>query len=397
MAELVFNTAQEPSNKAIIKVIGVGGGGCNTIQNIAQSSLKGVELIAANTDAQAMESELIQNRLLLGKNLTKSLGAGGNPQVGRNAALEDREAIADAIRGANMLFITTGMGGGTGTGASPVVAEIAREMGILTVAVATRPFTYEGGKREQIAKEGLETLKQNVDCLIVIPNDKLMSVLGEDISMKDAFRAADDVLCSAVIGISEVITSPGVINADFADVRAVMNITGMAMMGSAQVSGEDRARLAIEHAIANPLLDDIRLDGAKGALACVSTAPGCLKISEYGQIINIINAHTDINAHTKVGTAEDPNMPEDTLRVTLIATGLQDGKVASAPPENLLKVVSQDVAVEATGTDNGFNIDHVVQSGRRRSRVSNLTAEDFRNQAVLDQFEFPTVMSRQAD
>lgn len=395
MAELVFNTAQTSTDKAVIKVIGVGGGGCNTIKNMAGNTLNGVELICANTDAQSMESELLQNRLQLGKNLTKGLGAGGDPQIGRNAALEDREAIADAIRGANMLFITTGMGGGTGTGASPVVAEIAREMGILTVAVVTRPFTHEGKAKEKKAKEGLDLLKETVDSLIVIPNDKLMTVLGEDVTVREAFRAADDVLSSAVIGISEVITSPGIINTDFADVSRVMEITGIAMMGSAEVSGEDRARLATEHAIASPLLDDISLEGAKGVLVSITTAPGCLKLSEYSQVLDIINRNADENAHTKVGTAENENMAEDALRITLIATGLEENQTVGQ--ESLLKVVSQDVVGEATGTDNAFSIDNVVQSGRRRSRVANMTAADFRNQAVLDQFEFPTVMSRQAD
>lgn len=395
MAELVFNTAQTSTDKAVIKVIGVGGGGCNTIKNMAGNTLNGVELICANTDAQSMESELLQNRLQLGKNLTKGLGAGGDPQIGRNAALEDREAIADAIRGANMLFITTGMGGGTGTGASPVVAEIAREMGILTVAVVTRPFTHEGKAKEKKAKEGLDLLKETVDSLIVIPNDKLMTVLGEDVTVCEAFRAADDVLSSAVIGISEVITSPGIINTDFADVSRVMEITGIAMMGSAEVSGEDRARLATEHAIASPLLDDISLEGAKGVLVSITTAPGCLKLSEYSQVLDIINRNADENAHTKVGTAENENMAEDALRITLIATGLEENQTVGQ--ESLLKVVSQDVVGEATGTDNAFSIDNVVQSGRRRSRVANMTAADFRNQAVLDQFEFPTVMSRQAD
>lgn len=395
MAELVFNTAQTSTDKAVIKVIGVGGGGCNTIKNMAGSTLSGVELISANTDAQSMESELLQNRLQLGKNLTKGLGAGGDPQIGRNAALEDREAIADAIRGANMLFITTGMGGGTGTGASPVVAEIAREMGILTVAVVTRPFAHEGKAKEKKAKEGLDLLKETVDSLIVIPNDKLMTVLGEDVTVREAFRAADDVLSSAVIGISEVITSPGIINTDFADVSRVMEITGIAMMGSAEVSGEDRARLATEHAIASPLLDDISLEGAKGVLVSITTAPGCLKLSEYSQVLDIVNRNADENAHTKVGTAENENMAEDALRITLIATGLEENQTVGQ--ESLLKVVSQDVVTEATGTDNAFSIDNVVQSGRRRSRVANMTAADFRNQAVLDQFEFPTVMSRQAD
>ncbi|MDO5686474.1 MAG: cell division protein FtsZ [Neisseria sp.] len=389
MAELVFSTAYEPVTQAVIKVIGIGGGGCNAVNNMIDASLSGVEFISANTDAQSLTLNKATKRIQLGANLTRGLGAGANPEVGRNAALEDREAIADAIRDANMVFITTGMGGGTGTGAAPVIAEIAKEMGILTVAVVTRPFGYEG-KRVQIAQDGLDILKTQVDSLIVIPNDKLLSVLGEDISVREAFKAADDVLCSAVAGISEVVTHPGIINLDFADVKNVMGITGIAMMGSAEISGEDRARLATEQAVSSPLLDNISLEGARGVLVNITTAPGCLKMSEYREVMSIVSQYADANAELKYGTAEDESMDENTIRVTLIATGLKE----TADAQGNLQVVRR----AATGTDGDFSIDHVAQSGRSgRTRNIRLTAEDFRDQAVMDNFEIPTAIRRQID
>ena len=259
--DLVYDVVESAASPAVIKVIGIGGGGGNAINNMIKNSIQGVEFISANTDAQALGKSQASKRIQLGTNLTKGLGAGANPEIGRDAAMEEREAIADAIRGANMLFITTGMGGGTGTGASPVVAEVAKELGILTVAVVTRPFEYEG-KRIHIAQQGIEHLKGQVDSLIVIPNDKLMTALGEDATLKEAFEAADNVLHAAVAGIAEVVTRPGFINLDFADVKNVMSITGMAMMGSGASQGIDRARLATEEAIQSPLLDIISLRGS---------------------------------------------------------------------------------------------------------------------------------------
>ena len=270
--EFVYDVAESAASPAVIKVIGLGGGGCNAINNMIANIIQGVEFISANTDAQSLGKNNAAKRIQLGTNLTRGLGAGANPEIGRAAAQEDREAIEDAIRGANMLFITTGMGGGTGTGAAPVVAEIAKEMGILTVAVVTRPFGYEG-KRVHIAQEGLEQLKGQVDSLIIIPNDKLMTALGEDVTMREAFRAADNVLRDAVAGISEVVTRPGFINLDFADVKNVMGIKGIAMMGSGFAQGIDRARLATEQAISSPLLDNVTLDGARGVLVNITTAP----------------------------------------------------------------------------------------------------------------------------
>ena len=390
--QLVYDVVEAAASPAVIKVIGIGGGGCNAINNMILNAVQGIEFISANTDAQSLRGSQAPKRIQLGTNLTKGLGAGANPEVGRNAAMEDREAITDALRGANMVFITTGMGGGTGTGAAPVVAEIARDMGILTVAVVTRPFEHEG-KRIQIAKEGLESLKNAVDSLIVIPNDKLMTALGEDVTVREAFRAADDVLRNAVAGISEVVTSPGIVNLDFADVRNVMGIMGMAMMGSGSANGVDRVRIATEAAIASPLLDDVTLDGARGVLVNITTAPGCLKMSEYKEIMTVVGGYAHADAERKYGTAEDESMEENEIRVTIIATGLHEQHKAAPQSHNLRMVKAQ----QATGTDGGFpDIDSVIRSGRG-ARSLNLAASDFANQSVLDDFEIPAVIRRQAD
>ena len=389
--ELVYDVVESAASPAVIKVIGIGGGGCNAINNMINNTVQGVEFISANTDAQALGGSNAAKRIQLGVNLTRGLGAGANPEIGRAAAQEDREAIAEAIRGANMLFITTGMGGGTGTGAAPVIAEIAKELGILTVAVVTRPFGHEG-KRINIAQEGLNHLKSQVDSLIVIPNDKLMTALGEDVTVREAFRAADNVLRDAVAGISEVVTRPGFINLDFADVKNVMSIMGMAMMGSGFAQGIDRARLATEQAISSPLLDDVTLDGARGVLVNITTAPGCLKMSEYREIMKVVDEYAHADAERKYGTAEDESMEEGDIRVTIIATGLKEHQNAAASP-NLRMVKPQ----QATGTDDGFpNIDSVIRSGRS-ARSMNLAASDFSNQSVLDDFEIPAVLRRQAD
>ena len=389
--ELVYDVVESAASPAVIKVIGIGGGGCNAINNMINNTVQGVEFISANTDAQALGGSNAAKRIQLGVNLTRGLGAGANPEIGRAAAQEDREAIAEAIRGANMLFITTGMGGGTGTGAAPVIAEIAKELGILTVAVVTRPFGHEG-KRINIAQEGLDHLKSQVDSLIVIPNDKLMTALGEDVTVREAFRAADNVLRDAVAGISEVVTRPGFINLDFADVKNVMSIMGMAMMGSGFAQGIDRARLATEQAISSPRLDDVTLDGARGVLVNITTAPGCLKMSEYREIMKVVDEYAHADAERKYGTAEDESMEEGDIRVTIIATGLKEHQNAAASP-NLRMVKPQ----QATGTDDGFpNIDSVIRSGRS-ARSMNLAASDFSNQSVLDDFEIPAVLRRQAD
>ncbi|PIT11351.1 cell division protein FtsZ [Snodgrassella alvi] len=391
--QLVYDVVETVVGTAVIKVIGIGGGGCNAINNMVDNAVAGIEFISANTDAQSLQNSKASKRIQLGNNLTRGLGAGADPEIGRNAAMEDRESLSDAIRGANMLFITTGMGGGTGTGAAPVVAELAKEMGILTVAVVTRPFEYEG-KRIQVANNGIEILKNTVDSLIVIPNDKLMSALGEDVSMREAFRAADNVLRNAVAGIAEVITNPGIINLDFADVKNVMSIMGMAMMGSGSAHGVDRARIATEQAIASPLLDDVTLDGAQGVLVNITTAPGCLKMSEYKEVMCMIDEYAHDDAALKYGTSEDPSMEEGEIRVTIIATGLQEQKVLRHQQPSNLRVLQ---TIQSTGTDDLYpDIGSVVRSGRS-ARSMNLAAADFSNQSVLDDFEIPAVIRRQAD
>jgi len=392
---MVFEVMQETAQEAVIKVIGVGGGGCNAIDNMIEGTLRGVEFICANTDAQSLKRNRASIRLQLGTTLTRGLGAGANPEVGRNAALEDRERIADALRGANMVFITAGMGGGTGTGAAPVVAEVAKELGILTVGVVTRPFQHEG-KRQNVAQAGIEDLKKHVDSLIVIPNDKLMEVLGEDITMREAFRAADDVLRGAVAGIAEVITCPGLINVDFADVRTVMSEMGLAMMGSSHAEGIDRARVAAEQAVASPLLDSITLDGARGVLVNISTAPGCLKMSEYREIMGIVRQYADDEAQIKFGTAEVEDMAEDAIRVTLIATGLGSKKTQRDERPDYIKIVK-------TGTDdrpvevidyNDLDVPAVMrQSGRRSAPMST----DFSNPEVSESYDIPAFLRKQAD
>ena len=388
--QLVYDVVESAASPAVIKVIGIGGGGCNAINNMIDNTVQGVEFISANTDAQSLQGSKAPKRIQLGTNLTKGLGAGANPETGRNAALEDRETIADAIQGANMLFITTGMGGGTGTGAAPVVAEIARELGILTVAVVTRPFEHEG-KRIQIAKDGLETLKNQVDSLIVIPNDKLMTALGEDVTVRQAFRAADNVLRNAVAGIAEVITCPGMINLDFADVKNMMSITGMAMMGIGESKGSDRARVAVEQAISSPLLDDVSLSGARGVLVNITTAPDSFILDEYEEIMSVVNNYAAPDAELKFGTAEDESMPEDAIRITIIATGLRDSDYAMH--ESYARPMQPARPVQDTHAfHNG--VETLIRSGRD-ARSINLVAADFSNQSVIDDFETPAVLRRQ--
>ena len=406
--DLVYDVVDSAASPAVIKVIGIGGGGCNAINNMIKNTIQGVEFISANTDAQALGKSDAPKRIQLGTNLTKGLGAGANPEVGREAALEEREAITEAVRGANMLFITTGMGFGTGTGAAPVVAEIAKEMGILTVAVVTRPFEHEG-KRIHIAQQGIEHLKSQVDSLIVIPNDRLMTALGEDVTVREAFRAADNVLHAAVAGISEVVTRPGFINLDFADVKNVMSITGMAMMGSGSSQGVDRARLATEEAISSPLLDNVSLDGARGVLVNITTAPGCLKMSEYREIMRVIDDYAHPDSERKYGTAEDENMPEDAIRITIIATGLKENNHYAASATTSYsgrEIQSGRVRGHVSGDGYGAvsgkmseegdfsNIAGVITSGRD-VRNMNLAAPDFSDQRVLDDLEIPAVLRRQ--
>ena len=310
----------ELTNDAVIKVIGVGGGGGNAVEHMVRERIEGVEFFAVNTDAQALRKTAVGQTIQIGSGITKGLGAGANPEVGRNAADEDREALRAALDGADMVFIAAGMGGGTGTGAAPVVAEVAKDLGILTVAVVTKPFNFEGKKRMAFAEQGITELSKHVDSLITIPNDKLLKVLGRGISLLDAFGAANDVLKGAVQGIAELITRPGLMNVDFADVRTVMSEMGYAMMGSGVASGEDRAEEAAEMAISSPLLDDIDLSGARGVLVNI-TAGFDLRLDEFETEGNTIRAFASDNATVVIGTSLDPDM-NDELRVTVVATGI---------------------------------------------------------------------------
>ena len=310
----------ELTNDAVIKVIGVGGGGGNAVEHMVRERIEGVEFFAVNTDAQALRKTAVGQTIQIGSGITKGLGAGANPEVGRNAADEDREALRAALDGADMVFIAAGMGGGTGTGAAPVVAEVAKDLGILTVAVVTKPFNFEGKKRMAFAEQGITELSKHVDSLITIPNDKLLKVLGRGISLLDAFGAANDVLKGAVQGIAELIRRPGLINVDFADVRTVMSEMGYAMMGSGVASGEDRAEEAAEMAISSPLLEDIDLSGARGVLVNI-TAGFDLRLDEFETVGNTIRAFASDNATVVIGTSLDPDM-NDELRVTVVATGI---------------------------------------------------------------------------
>lgn len=306
---------------AVIKVIGVGGGGGNAINNMCEAGLEGVEFITANTDAQALRFSQANRTIQLGAQITRGLGAGADPEVGRKAAEEGRDEIRAALESADMVFITTGMGGGTGTGAAPVVAAIARDMGILTVAVVTKPFNFEGKKRQQHALSGIDELSQHVDSLVIIPNEKLLSVLGKSISLRDAYKAADHILLGAVQGIAELVIRPGLMNLDFADVRTVMSGMGLAMMGTASGRGENRAKEAATRAASSPLLDDINLSGARGILVNI-TAGLDLSLGEFEEVGELIRSYAADDANVKVGTVLDENL-EGELRVTVVATGLQ--------------------------------------------------------------------------
>ena len=315
-----FELVEKMAPNAVIKVIGVGGGGGNAVAHMVNGSIDGVEFITANTDAQAIKNCGAKLQLQLGSNVTKGLGAGANPEVGRQAALEDRERIMDALQGADMVFITAGMGGGTGTGAAPVVAQLAKEMGILTVAVVTKPFPFEGRRRMQVALKGIDELSQHCDSLITIPNEKLITVLGRNATMIQAFRAANDVLLGAVQGIADLIVRPGLINVDFADVRTVMSEMGLAMMGTGHARGDDRASAAAESAIQNPLLDDVNLSGANGILVNITAGPD-FTMAEFDEVGRTIENFASEDATVVIGTVLDPDM-QDEVRVTVVATGL---------------------------------------------------------------------------
>jgi cell division protein FtsZ len=380
----MFELMDAHSQSAVIKVIGVGGGGGNAVAHMVNAGIEGVDFICANTDAQALNSARVRTALQIGCNITKGLGAGADPDIGRQAAMEDRDRIKEVIEGADMLFITAGMGGGTGTGATPIVAQVAKELGILTVAIVTRPFEMEGGKRASIADMGLSELGKYVDSLITIPNEKLLAVLGGETTLLDAFRSANQVLQGAVQGIAELITRPGLINVDFADVRTVMSEMGMAMMGTGTSSGEDRAREAAEAAIASPLLEDINLAGANGILVNV-TAGMDLSIGEFQEVGNTIKEFSSDDATVVIGTVIDSDMT-DRIRVTVVATGL--GKSASNA-ESPMRIVRRPAAA---AEPNYHGLDKPTV---QRKRAVGDGLEDAGLQEEL--LDIPAFLRRQAD
>ena len=386
----MFEIMEKDSQEAVIKVIGVGGCGGNAVNHMISKNVSGVEFICANTDLQALKKSSATTTLQIGIDITKGLGAGAKPQVGRDAALEDRDRIAEAIEGADMLFITAGMGGGTGTGAAPIIAEVAKEMGILTVAVVTKPFAFEG-KRTKVAAEGLEELSQYVDSLIVIPNEKLMEVLGEDVPFTEAFSAANDVLHNAVSGIAEIINCPGLVNVDFADVRTVMSEMGMAMMGSAEASGANRAIIAAEQAVASPLLEDVNLANARGVLVNI-TASTSFKMKEYYDVMNTIKAFTADDATVIVGNVMDESMG-DKLRVTMVATGL-NGAVTRRQAKPEMRMVQTLM----TGTNHQPVFMTETEDNAPAVFTSSRAAQvEAMKQSGVDEYDIPAFLRKQAD
>jgi len=380
----MFELMEVSGQQAVIKVIGVGGGGGNAVDHMLSASLEGVEFIAANTDAQALHRSGVSKVMQLGEGLTRGLGAGANPEVGRQAASEDRDKIAAALDGTDMVFLTAGMGGGTGTGAAPVIAQLAREKGILTVAVVTRPFGFEGKKRIEAADQGIKEMGELVDSLIVIPNERIMEVMGGNVTLLEAFGKANEVLFNAVQGISELITRPGLINVDFADVRTVMAEMGMAMMGSATATGPDRAMEAARGAVSSPLLEEVDIHGAKGLLVNVSAGPD-MQLDEFAQVGEIVNEYASEDGTVVIGTVLDPEM-EDELRVTMVATGIR-----KAPQISLVK----DEGVDEDTTDD-VDYDQPTVIRRRPRAAGDVDAQG--NAAVdMEYLDVPAFLRRQAD
>ena len=378
----MFELMDTYGEQAVIKVIGVGGGGGNAVDHMVNASIEGVEFIVANTDAQALKKTGVRTILQMGANLTKGLGAGADPNIGRQAAVEDRERIAEVLQGADMVFITAGMGGGTGTGGAPVVAQVARDLGILTVAVVTKPFSFEGKKRMAIAEQGIKELGEFVDSIITIPNEKLLSVVGKGASLLDAFGKANEVLQGAVQGIAELITRPGLINVDFADVRTVMSEMGMAMMGSASASGEHRAMEAARAAVSSPLLEDINISGARGILVNV-TAGRDLSIGEFEEVGNTVKEFAAEDATVVIGTVIEPEMHNE-LRVTVVATGLGLHEKRQQPCK-LIKT--------GTGSMDYENLDTPTVIRHRRTPAEGKA----RGESNIDYLDIPAFLRRQAD
>ena len=382
MFELMDSHSKDP----IIKVIGVGGGGGNAVQHMVTAGIEGVEYICVNTDVQALKKMDVRTTMQIGASITKGLGAGADPGIGRQAALEDRERIQEAIEGSNMLFITAGMGGGTGTGAAPVIAQLARELNILTVAVVTKPFGFERSKRMTQAEAGIRELSNAVDSLITIPNDKLMPVLGKQTSLLEVFNKANDVLKGAVQGIAELITCPGLINVDFADVRTVMSEMGMAMMGTGSATGENRAREAAAMAISSPLLEDVNIAGAQGILVNV-TAGLDLAIGELDDVGNAITELASSDANVVVGTVIDSNMADGELRVTMVATGIGKDKVVAEAPIPMIQP-------ESNGEVDYSKLERPTAI---RKKVVGDTVEMPADKESLEYLEIPAFLRRQND
>lgn len=396
MFELVDTTQQN----AVIKVIGIGGGGSNAVNHMVVNSVQGVEFICANTDAQALKGSNCKTILQLGANITKGLGAGAHPDIGRKAAEEDRSRIEEVLQGADMVFITAGMGGGTGTGAAPVVAEVARHLGALTVGVVTKPFPFEGPKRMRAAMEGIQELAKHVDSLITIPNEKLLAVLGKEMSLLSAFSAANDVLLNATQGIAELITRPGLINVDFADVKTVMSEMGVAMMGIGAASGPDRAKQAAEQAINSPLLEDVDLSGAKGILVNITAGPN-LSIGEFDAVGNTVRDFADDDATVVVGTVIDPDM-DDQMRVTVVATGLGNKANKATRAQQREGIPIRLVANSTSGAPeykSNETKDQEVPSiiSRPRQITPKKYVEPATVDTSMDYLDIPAFLRRQAD
>jgi cell division protein FtsZ len=381
----MFELMDGYSQTAVIKVLGIGGGGGNAVAHMVRSGIDCVDFVCANTDAQALKGAKVKTGLQIGCNITKGLGAGANPEIGRQAAMEDRDRIQEVIEGADMLFITAGLGGGTGTGAAPVVAQLAKELGILTVAVVTKPFHMEGAKRMRVAEQGIAELGRFVDSLITIPNEKLLSVLGPQTTLLDAFKAANEVLQNAVQGIAELITRPGLINVDFADVRTVMSEMGMAMMGSGVASGQDRARTAAEAAVSSPLLEDINLSGANGILVNV-TAGTDLSIGEFQEVGDTVKQFASDDATVVIGTVIDPEMTDE-IRVTVVATGLGQ---AAGFAEKPMKVVRR---TPLKGREPNYTDLEKPAVQRKRAVGDGVIGSD----SLEDLLDIPAFLRRQAD
>jgi cell division protein FtsZ len=400
----MFEVVENYAPGATIKVVGVGGGGGNAVSQMVNAQIEGVEFICVNTDAQALRNFSGKSTVQIGGAVTKGLGAGANPEVGRQAALEDRERIKEMLSGSDMVFITAGMGGGTGTGAAPVIAQTAKDMGILTVAVVTRPFPFEGQRRLSIAQQGIDELAHHVDSLITIPNAKLLSVLGDEVSLLDAFRSANQVLSGAVQGIAELITRPGLINVDFADVRTVMSEMGMAMMGAASASGPDRALIAAQSAIGSPLLEDVDLNGACGILVNI-TAGMNLTMKEFEEVGTTIADLASEDATVVIGTVIEPDMGDE-MRVTVVATGLgHTARKSQEKPMRLVRTGTDDLPLPRHSSSNSGSRGYGAAAGAASAAAASSSASHSETevsagtveQKELDWLDIPAFLRNQAD